>query len=102
MSGIDAALAGNPRARAHHLAEIVVRFRDADRARLLIVVAATLSTTAFPSETTCSTVLWARVCRVGRAIGESIVIITRTVDLSIARCLPLGYAVGRATCTTRA
>ena len=28
MSGIDAALAGAPRARAHHLAEIVVRFRE--------------------------------------------------------------------------
>ena len=28
MSGIDAALAGAPRARAHHVAETVVRFRE--------------------------------------------------------------------------
>jgi rhamnose transport system permease protein len=97
VSGIDAALAGNPRARAHHLAEIVVRFRELGIVlALLIVVAGTsIDNSRFLSETSLQQLLSGAAIVGLLAIGETLVIITRNVDLSIGSILGLSaYAVG--------
>ncbi|MDX6600406.1 MAG: rhamnose transport system permease protein [Gaiellales bacterium] len=97
MSGIDAALAGNPRARAHRLAEIVVRFRELGIVlALLIVVAGTsIDNSRFLSETSLQQLLSGAAIVGLLAIGETLVIITRNVDLSIGSILGLSaYAVG--------
>ena len=97
MSGIDAALAGNPRARAHHLAEIVVRFRELGIVlALLIVVAGTsIDNSRFLSETSLQQLLSGAAIVALLAIGETLVIVTRNVDLSIGSILGLSaYATG--------
>ena len=91
MSGIDAALAGNPRARAHHLAEIVVRFRELGIVlALAIVVAGTsIDNSRFLSETSLQQLLSGAAIVALLAIGETLVIVTRNVDLSIGSILGL-------------
>ena len=98
MSGIDAALAGAPRARAHHMAEIVVRFRElgivlalADRRRGHLDRQQPL-----PQQTSLQQLLSGAAIVALLAIGETLVIVTRNVDLSIGSILGLSaYAVGR-------
>jgi rhamnose transport system permease protein len=97
VSGIDAALAGAPRARAHHLAEIVVRFRELGIVlALLIVVAGTsIENTRFLSSTSLQQLLSGAAIVALLAIGETLVIVTRNVDLSIGSILGLSaYATG--------
>jgi rhamnose transport system permease protein len=97
VSGIDAALAGNPRARAHRLAEIVVRFRELGIVlALLIVVAGTsIDNSRFLSGTSLQQLLSGAAIVGLLAIGETLVIVTRNVDLSIGSILGLSaYAVG--------
>jgi rhamnose transport system permease protein len=97
VSGIDAALAGAPRARAHHLAEIVVRFRELGIVlALLIVVAGTsIDNTRFLSSTSLQQLLSGAAIVALLAIGETLVIVTRNVDLSIGSILGLSaYATG--------
>ena len=97
MSGIDAALAGNPRARAHHLAEIVVRFRELGilLALLIVVVGTSIDNSRFLSSTSLQQLLSGAAIVGLLAIGETLVIVTRNVDLSIGSVLGLSaYAVG--------
>ena len=97
MSGIDAALAGAPRARAHHLAEIVVRFRELGIVLALVIVVAgtSLDNSRFLSSTSLQQLLSGAAIVALLAIGETLVIVTRNVDLSIGSILGLSaYATG--------
>jgi rhamnose transport system permease protein len=97
VSGVDVALAGAPRARAHHLAEIVVRFRELGiLLALLIVVAGTsIDNSRFLSSTSLQQLLSGAAIVALLAIGETLVIVTRNVDLSIGSVLGLSaYATG--------
>jgi rhamnose transport system permease protein len=96
VSGIEAAVAGNPRARAH-LAEIIVRFRELGIVlALLIVIAGTsIDNSRFLSSTSLQQLLSGAAIVALLAIGETLVIVTRNVDLSIGSVLGLSaYAVG--------
>ncbi|HET6173608.1 MAG TPA: ABC transporter permease [Gaiellales bacterium] len=97
MSGIDAALAGNPRARAHHLAEMVVRFRELGivLALLIVVLGTSIDNSLFLSATSLQQLLSGAAIVALLAIGETLVIVTRNVDLSIGSILGLtAYATG--------
>jgi rhamnose transport system permease protein len=97
MSGIEAAVAGAPRARAHHAAELIVRFRELGIVlALVIVVAATsIDNSRFLSSTSLQQLLSGAAIVALLAIGETLVIVTRNVDLSIGSILGLSaYATG--------
>ncbi|MDX6621886.1 MAG: rhamnose transport system permease protein [Gaiellales bacterium] len=97
MSGIEAAVAGAPRARAHHLAEIVVRFRELGIVLALVIVVAgtSIDNSRFLSSTSLQQLLSGAAIVALLAIGETLVIVTRNVDLSIGSVLGLSaYAVG--------
>jgi rhamnose transport system permease protein len=97
MSGIEAAVAGAPRARAHHLAEIIVRFRELGIVLALVIVVAgtAIDNSRFLSSTSLQQLLSGAAIIALLAIGETLVIVTRNVDLSIGSVLGLSaYAVG--------
>jgi rhamnose transport system permease protein len=84
-------------ARSHHLAELLFRFRELGilLALALVVVAATIDNPHFLSATNVQQVLSAASIIALLAIGETIVIITRNVDLSVGSVLGISaYATG--------
>jgi rhamnose transport system permease protein len=86
-----------PPARSHHLAELLFRFRELGilLALALVVVAATIDNPHFLSVTNVQQVLSAASIIALLAIGETIVIITRNVDLSVGSVLGISaYATG--------
>ena len=86
-----------PAARSHHLAELLLRFRELGilLALALVVVAATIDNPHFLSATNVQQILSAASIIALLAIGETIVIITRNVDLSVGSVLGISaYATG--------
>jgi rhamnose transport system permease protein len=86
-----------PPARSHHLAELLFRFRELGilLALALVVVAATIDNPHFLSATNVQQILSAASIIALLAIGETIVIITRNVDLSVGSVLGISaYATG--------
>jgi rhamnose transport system permease protein len=86
-----------PPARSHHLAELLFRFRELGilLALALVVVAATIDNPHFLSVTNVQQILSAASIIALLAIGETIVIITRNVDLSVGSVLGISaYATG--------
>jgi rhamnose transport system permease protein len=84
-------------ARSHHLAELVFRFRELGivLALVLVVVATTIDNTNFVSGTSLQQLLKGASIIALLAIGETIVIVTRNVDLSIGSVLGISaYAAG--------
>jgi rhamnose transport system permease protein len=97
MSGIEAAVAGAPRARAHHVAELIVRFRELGIVLALVIVVAgtSIDNSRFLSSTSLQQLLSGAAIVALLAIGETLVIVTRNVDLSIGSILGLSaYATG--------
>jgi rhamnose transport system permease protein len=86
-----------PRAGSHALAELLLRFRELGivLALALVVVAATIDNHRFLSVTNVQQVLSGASIIALLAIGETIVVITRNVDLSIGSVLGISaYATG--------
>jgi len=86
-----------PPARSHHLAELLFRFRELGilLALALVVVVATIDNPHFLSVTNVQQILSAASIIALLAIGETIVIITRNVDLSVGSVLGISaYATG--------
>ena len=86
-----------PPAPSHHLAELLFRFRELGilLALALVVVAATIDNPHFLSATNVQQILSAASIIALLAIGETIVIITRNVDLSVGSVLGISaYATG--------
>jgi len=86
-----------PPARSHHLAELLFRFRELGilLALALVVVVATIDNPHFLSATNVQQILSAASIIALLAIGETIVIITRNVDLSVGSVLGISaYATG--------
>ena len=86
-----------PPARSHHLAELLFRFRELGilLALALVVIAATIDNPHFLSVTNVQQILSAASIIALLAIGETIVIITRNVDLSVGSVLGISaYATG--------
>jgi rhamnose transport system permease protein len=86
-----------PPARSHPLAELLLRFRELGilLALALVVVAATIDNPHFLSATNVQQILSAASIIALLAIGETIVIITRNVDLSVGSVLGISaYATG--------
>src|SRR5262249_58173683 len=86
-----------PPARSHHLAELLFRFRELGilLALALVVVAATIVNPHFLSATNVQQILSAASVIALLAIGETSVIITRNVNLSMEPVLGLA---SHATC----
>jgi rhamnose transport system permease protein len=85
------------RASSHALAELLFRFRELGilLALALVVVAATIDNPNFLSATNVQQILSAASIIALLAIGETIVIITRNVDLSVGSVLGISaYATG--------
>jgi rhamnose transport system permease protein len=85
------------RASSHALAELLFRFRELGilLALALVVIAATIDNPNFLSATNVQQILSAASIIALLAIGETIVIITRNVDLSIGSVLGISaYATG--------
>ena len=86
-----------PRASSHAIAELLVRFREFGivLALLIVVGATTIDNHRFLSATNVQQLLSSASIIALLAIGETIVIITRNVDLSIGSVLGISaYAVG--------
>jgi rhamnose transport system permease protein len=86
-----------PPARSHQLAELLFRFRELGilLALALVVVVATIDNPHFLSVTNVQQILSAASIIALLAIGETIVIITRNVDLSVGSVLGISaYATG--------
>jgi rhamnose transport system permease protein len=86
-----------PPASSHSVAELLVRFRELGivLALVIVVVATTSVNTNFVSVTSLQNLLSSAAIIALLAIGETIVIITRNVDLSIGSVLGISaYAVG--------
>ena len=82
----------------HVLAELLLRFRELGivLALVLVVGATTIDNHRFLSATNVQQILWAASIIALLAIGETIVIITRNVDLSIGSVLGISaYATGQ-------
>jgi rhamnose transport system permease protein len=82
---------------SHHLAEVLLRFRELGilLALVLVVVAAAIVNTNFVSLTNIQQILSGAAIIALLAIGETIVIITRNVDLSVGSVLGISaYATG--------
>ncbi len=87
-----------PRAGSHALAELLYRFRELGivLALVLVVVATTIDNHRFLSVTNVQQVLSGASIIALLAIGETIVVVTRNVDLSIGSVLGISaYATGR-------
>ena len=85
------------RSRSHALAEAIFRFRELGivLALLLVVTVTALHNSNFVSKTSLQQLLSGAAIIAILAIGETIVIITRNVDLSIGSILGISaYAVG--------
>jgi rhamnose transport system permease protein len=88
---------GSERARAHRLAEVVVRFRELGivLALVLVVGGTTIDNSRFLSETSLQQLLSGAAIVALLAIGQTLVIVTRHVDLSVGSILGLSaYTVG--------
>jgi rhamnose transport system permease protein len=86
-----------PRASSHAVAELLVRFRELGivLALVLVVGATTIDNHRFLSVTNVQQILSSASIIALLAIGETIVIITRNVDLSIGSVLGISaYASG--------
>jgi rhamnose transport system permease protein len=86
-----------PRARSHVIAEQLLRFRELGIVLALVVVVAvtTIHNSNFLSETSIQNLLSSAAIIALLCIGETIVIITRNVDLSIGSTLGISaYATG--------
>lgn len=86
-----------PRARSHALAELLLRFRELGivLALVLVVGGTTIDNSNFLSATSMQNLLASAAIIALLAIGETIVIITRNVDLSIGSVLGISaYATG--------
>ena len=85
------------RSRRHHVAELLVRFRELGivLALAIVVGATTIDNNLFVSATSLQQLLSGAAIIALLAIGETIVIVTRNVDLSIGSVLGLSaYLVG--------
>jgi rhamnose transport system permease protein len=88
---------GDPRARSHTVAELLLRFRELGivLALVIVVAATTIDNPRFLSATSIQNLLSGAAIIALLAIGETIVIITRNVDLSIGSVLGISaYASG--------
>ncbi len=97
MSAAEAPVAGTQRARAHRLAEVVVRFRELGIVLALVIVVGgtSIDNSRFLSSTSLQQLLSGAAIVALLAIGETLVIVTRNVDLSIGSILGLSaYASG--------
>ena len=86
-----------PRASSHHVAELLLRFRELGivLALAIVVGATTIDNHLFLSTTSIQQLLSGAAIIALLAIGETIVIVTRNVDLSIGSVLGISaYAVG--------
>jgi rhamnose transport system permease protein len=86
-----------PRARAHPVAELLLRFRELGIVLALVIVvgATTIDNHLFLSATSIQQLLSGAAIIALLSIGETIVIVTRNVDLSIGSVLGISaYAVG--------
>jgi rhamnose transport system permease protein len=86
-----------PRASSHHLAELLFRFRELGIVLALVIVvgATTIDNHLFLSATSVQQLLSGAAIVALLAIGETIVVVTRNVDLSIGSVLGISaYAVG--------
>jgi rhamnose transport system permease protein len=88
---------GRPRASSHRVAELLLRFRELGIVLALVIVvgATTIDNHLFLSATSVQQLLSGAAIVALLAIGETIVIVTRNVDLSIGSVLGISaYAVG--------
>jgi rhamnose transport system permease protein len=88
---------GRPRASSHHVAELLLRFRELGIVLALVIVvgATTIDNHLFLSATSVQQLLSGAAIVALLAIGETIVVVTRNVDLSIGSVLGISaYAVG--------
>jgi rhamnose transport system permease protein len=88
---------GRPRASSHHVAELLFRFRELGIVLALVIVvgATTIDNHLFLSATSVQQLLSGAAIVALLAIGETIVVVTRNVDLSIGSVLGISaYAVG--------
>jgi len=86
-----------PRASSHHVAELLFRFRELGIVLALVIVvgATTIDNHLFLSATSVQQLLSGAAIVALLAIGETIVVVTRNVDLSIGSVLGISaYAVG--------
>jgi rhamnose transport system permease protein len=86
-----------PRASSHHVAELLLRFRELGIVLALVIVvgATTIDNHLFLSATSVQQLLSGAAIVALLAIGETIVVVTRNVDLSIGSVLGVSaYAVG--------
>jgi rhamnose transport system permease protein len=86
-----------PRASSHHIAELLFRFRELGIVLALVIVvgATTIDNHLFLSATSVQQLLSGAAIVALLAIGETIVVVTRNVDLSIGSVLGISaYAVG--------
>ena len=86
-----------PRPSSHHVAELLLRFRELGIVLALVIVvgATTIDNHLFLSVTSVQQLLSGAAIVALLAIGETIVIVTRNVDLSIGSVLGISaYAVG--------
>ena len=93
-----------PAPSSHTVAEMLLRFRELGivLALVLVVGATTIDNPLFLSATNVQQILSGAAIIALLAIGETIVIITRNVDLSIGSVLGISaYATGSSTCTIR-
>jgi rhamnose transport system permease protein len=88
---------GRPRVSSHHIAELLFRFRELGIVLALVIVvgATTIDNHLFLSATSVQQLLSGAAIVALLAIGETIVVVTRNVDLSIGSVLGISaYAVG--------
>ncbi len=86
-----------PRVSSHHVAELLFRFRELGIVLALVIVvgATTIDNHLFLSATSVQQLLSGAAIVALLAIGETIVVVTRNVDLSIGSVLGISaYAVG--------
>jgi rhamnose transport system permease protein len=86
-----------PRPSSHHVAELLLRFRELGIVLALVIVvgATTIDNHLFLSATSVQQLLSGAAIVALLAIGETIVVVTRNVDLSIGSVLGISaYAVG--------
>ena len=94
---IDEQVVAPPRSSSHHVAELLLRFRELGIvvALVLVVGGTTIDNHLFLSATSIQQLLSGAAIVALLAIGETVVIVTRNVDLSIGSVLGISaYAVG--------
>ena len=93
----DETKVGAPRSQSHAIAELILRFRELGIVLALVIVVGvtTIDNPRFLSATSIQQLLSGAAIIALLAIGETIVIVTRNVDLSIGSVLGISaYAVG--------